>query len=132
MAKNLPASAGEIRDMGSIPDLGSSPGRGHANPLQYSCLENPINRGVWRAAVYSVSKSRTRLKCLHDYQHLLLLKQHSLSPASCTGPRELCGLSAWGLPFFQPSQENLNFLKNYLIQMNEKNLKTLLIILLLK
>ena len=44
MVKNLPASAGEIRDIGSIPGLGRSPGGGHGNALQYSCLENPTDR----------------------------------------------------------------------------------------
>ena len=52
MIKNLPANAGEIRDAGSIPGLGRSPGRGHGNPLQYSCLENPMDRGAWRATVH--------------------------------------------------------------------------------
>ena len=47
MVKNLPANAGDIRDVGSIPGLGRSPGGGHGNPLQYSCLENPMDRGVW-------------------------------------------------------------------------------------
>ena len=46
MVKNLPDSAGDIRDMGSIPRLGRSPGGGHGNPLQYSCLENPMDRGA--------------------------------------------------------------------------------------
>ena len=45
MVKNPPASAGDIRDMGSIPGSGRSPGGGHGNPLQYSCLENPMDRG---------------------------------------------------------------------------------------
>ena len=49
MVKNLPASVGDIRDMGSVPGLGRSPGRGHGNPLQYSCLENPLNRRAWWA-----------------------------------------------------------------------------------
>ena len=57
MEKNPPANAGNIRDMGSIPGLGRSPGEGHGNPLQYSCLENPMDRGVWRAAVHRVAKS---------------------------------------------------------------------------
>ena len=48
MVKNLPASAGHIRDTGSIPRSGRSPGGGHGNPLQYSCLENPIDRGAWQ------------------------------------------------------------------------------------
>ena len=48
MVKNLPASAEDVRDMGLIPGLGSSPGGGHGNPLQYSCLENPMGRGAWQ------------------------------------------------------------------------------------
>ena len=46
MVKNLPANAGNIRDAGLIPGLGRSPGEGHGNPLQYSCLEDPMDRGV--------------------------------------------------------------------------------------
>ena len=49
MVKNLPANAGNIRDSGSIPGLGRSPGGGHGNPLQYSSLENPTDRGAWWA-----------------------------------------------------------------------------------
>ena len=56
MVKNLPANAG---DNGLIPGLGRSPGGGHGNPLQYSCLENPMDRGAWWAMVHSVAKSRT-------------------------------------------------------------------------
>ena len=59
MVKNVPASAGDIRDMGSIPGSGRSPGGGHGNPLQYSCLENPVDRGPWRAIVHGAAKSRT-------------------------------------------------------------------------
>ena len=59
VVKNLPASAGEIRDIGSIPGLGRSPGGGHGNALQYSCLENPTDRGAWQATVQGVAKSRT-------------------------------------------------------------------------
>ena len=47
VVKNLPANAGDIRDMGSIPKLRRSPGVGNGNPLQYSCLENPMDRGAW-------------------------------------------------------------------------------------
>ena len=47
VVKNLPANAGELRDVGSIPGLGRSPGEGQGNPLQYSCLENPMDRGAW-------------------------------------------------------------------------------------
>ena len=64
MVKNLPADAGDIRDAGLIPGLGRSPGEGHGNSLQYSCLENPMDRGVWWATVHRVAKSRTQLKRL--------------------------------------------------------------------
>ena len=60
--KNLPADA---RDTGSIPGLGISPGEGHGNPLQYSCLENPVDRGAWQA---TVTKSWTRL-IVHTHTH---------------------------------------------------------------
>ena len=56
------ASAGDTRDSGSVPGLGRSPGGGHDNPLQYSCLENLTDRGAWWATVHRVTKSRTQLK----------------------------------------------------------------------
>ena len=59
--KNLPADAGGVEDVALIPGLGRSPGGGHDNPLQYSCLENPMDRGAWQATVYRVTKSQTRL-----------------------------------------------------------------------
>ena len=64
VAKNPPANAGDIRDADSIPGSGKSPGGGHGNPLQYSCLENPMDRGTWQATVHRVEKSQTRLKQL--------------------------------------------------------------------
>ena len=57
MVKNLPADAGDARDTGSIPRLGRSPGGKHGNPLQYSGLENPVDRGAWQATVNGVRKS---------------------------------------------------------------------------
>ena len=57
VVKNLPANAGDLRDMGLIPGLGRSPGGGHGNPLQYSCLENTMDRAAWRATVRRVMKS---------------------------------------------------------------------------
>ena len=51
------ASSGDVREEGSIPRLGRSPGGGHGNPLQYSCLENPMDRGAWWATVHRVTKS---------------------------------------------------------------------------
>ena len=59
VVKNLPANAGDTQDLGLIPGLGRSPGGGHGNPLQYPCLENPMDRGAWQAMVHRVAKSRT-------------------------------------------------------------------------
>ena len=59
MVKNPPVNAGDIRDTGSVPGSGRSPGGGHGNPLQHSCLENPMDRGAWRAIVHRVTKSPT-------------------------------------------------------------------------
>ena len=56
MVKNLPANAGDIRDKGSVFGSGRSPGGGHSNPLQYSCLDNLMGRGAWRATVHRVDK----------------------------------------------------------------------------
>ena len=59
VVKNPPVNAGEVRVEGSIPGLGRSPEEGHGNPLQYSCLENPMDRRAWWATVHGVTKSRT-------------------------------------------------------------------------
>ena len=56
MIKNPPANAGDVRDAGSAPGSGRSPGGGHGNPLQYSCLQNPMDRGAWQATVFRVKK----------------------------------------------------------------------------
>ena len=64
MLKNLRANTGDARDAGSIPASGRSLGGGHGNPLLYSCLENPMDRGAWRAIVYRVTKSWKQLKRL--------------------------------------------------------------------
>ena len=59
-ARNPPANAGDAGDLGSISGLGKSPGGGHGNPLQHSCLENPTDRGAWWATVLGVTKSQTQ------------------------------------------------------------------------
>ena len=62
VVNNLPANAENIIDVGSIPGWGRSPGGGHSNPLQYSYLENPMDRGAWWAAVHRATKSQTQMK----------------------------------------------------------------------
>ena len=62
MVNNLPANLGEARDTGSTPGLGRAPGVGNGNPLQYSCLENSMDKGAWQATVHGVAKSQTQLK----------------------------------------------------------------------
>ena len=64
VVKNPPANAGDVRDACSIPGLGRSPGGGLGNPVQYSYLKNPMDRGAWQAVVLGVEKSWTRLKRL--------------------------------------------------------------------
>ena len=67
VVKKPPANAGDLRDVGLIPGLGRSPGKGNDNPLQYPCLENPMDRGAWQASAHSVAKSQTRLKWFNMY-----------------------------------------------------------------
>ena len=62
MVKNLPAKARDIRNTGSIPRSGRSPGGGHGNPLQHSCLKNPMDRGAQQAIAHRVTNSQTQLK----------------------------------------------------------------------
>ena len=73
VVKNPPANAGDVKDSGLMPGLGRSYGGGHGYPLQYSCLENPMDRGAWWATVRGVTKSQTRLNDLarthvHQYE----------------------------------------------------------------
>ena len=88
--KNLPANAGDVRDVGSIPELGRSPGGGNGNPLQYSCLGNPTDRGAWWARVHGVAKSWMRLSMPSSV--LLLLVVGSIRIRQCLG-----GTWMWGM-----------------------------------
>ena len=72
VVKNLPANAGDARDTGLIPGLGRSSGVGNGNPLQYSCLENSVDRGAWWATVHGVTKRRTWLSA---HIHILFSDQ---------------------------------------------------------
>ena len=62
VVKNLSANAADVRDTGLIPKSRKSPGGGHGNPFQYSCMENPMDREAWQVTVYGVAKSQTQLK----------------------------------------------------------------------
>ena len=67
MVKNPPANARDIKEAGSISGSGRSPGGGHGNPLQYYCLENPVNRGAWQATVYGVPEWNMHIKVALKY-----------------------------------------------------------------
>ena len=69
VVQNQPAKAGDPRDSSSTPGLGRSPGGGNGNPLQYSCLENPMDRGAWQVTVHGATKSQTELKQLSKNTH---------------------------------------------------------------
>ena len=74
MVKNLPANAGDVRDTSSIPGSGRSAGGGNSNPLQYSCLENPMDRGVWWARVHKVAELKVteQLNMQAELTHIIL------------------------------------------------------------
>ena len=74
VVKNPRANAGDIRDTGSICGWRRSPGGGHGNPLQYSCVENPMDRGAWQATLHRVAKSWTGLKQLSMHAGLATRK----------------------------------------------------------
>ena len=76
VVKNLPANAGDIRDTSSIPGSGRSHGGGHDNPLQYSCLENPVDRRTWWATVHGVAKNWTQLKQHSMLAHTYIYTKH--------------------------------------------------------
>ena len=89
MVKKPLANAGDIRDEGSVPGSGRSPGGGKGNPLQYSCLENPMDRGAWQTMVHRVAKSQTRLQRLSMHAFTQADDVTSLSPACSKLKREI-------------------------------------------
>ena len=83
-----------LKDVGSILGSGRSPGGGHGNPLQYSCLENPMDQGAWWAAVYGVAQSRTRLS---DWPSPFPFHASEMFlPGESQGQRSLVGCRLWG------------------------------------
>ena len=100
MVKNLPANAGDIRDAGSIPGLGSSPGEGNGNPLQYSCQENPMDRGAWWATVHGVAKSLTQLKRLSTHSYAICFFFFKLMLSNLEKARAThSSILAWRIPW---------------------------------
>ena len=88
VVKNLPTNAGDLREMGSIPESGRAPGEGNGNPLQFSCLENPMDWGAWQATVHRVTQSWTRLMWLstqhtHFMDTMIFAFLDFSSPPSC-------------------------------------------------
>ena len=96
MVKNLPASAGGTRDGGSKPGSGETPVGGHGNPLQDSCLENPMVRGDWRVTIHKLAKSQTPLKRLSTH-------------ANCIRTGFLAKLRSVSIDLFLLFKENANF-----------------------
>ena len=80
--KNTPTNAGDIKDPGSVPELARSPGGGHGNSLQYSRLENSMDRGGWWATVHRVTKSQTQLKQLSTHRHNRFTQVTAIMPGS--------------------------------------------------
>ena len=76
IVKNSPVKAEDVQDLSSIPGLGISPGGGHGNPFQYSCLENPMGRGAWRATVHGVTESQIQLSTHTELNLLNGLKSY--------------------------------------------------------
>ena len=100
MVKNVPADTADMRDMSLIPRLGRSPGGGHGNPLQCSCLENPMDRGAWQAKVRRVTKSwtRTLLKRLSTQAPIRVSPPSWASPPPLLPPTQVITERQAGLP----------------------------------
>ena len=112
VVKNPIAHAGDVKDMGLVPGSGRSPGGGRGNPLQFSRLENPVDRGDWQATVHRVAQNQTQLKQLgmHISQH----KIHFHPFAFCSGSQEadFSQAASTGLPsgFWAPLTNGRHYL----------------------
>ena len=82
VVKNPPDNAGDLRDAGSIPGRGISPGEVNGHLLQYSCLENPMDRGAWLATVHGVTKSQTNLPTKQQFHCYSLARRNTKYPSS--------------------------------------------------
>ena len=108
VVKNPLASEGDMRDLGSIPGLGRSPaGGGHGNPLQYSCLGNPMDRWAWQAPVHKVSKSQTWLKWFRTHAHTDLILVGKFYP---TEKGKNCYGGSLQKPYFSKGQTKFVFI----------------------
>ena len=139
VVKNLPANAGDLRDVGLIPGSGRCPG-GNGNPLQYSCLENPMDRGAWQATVHRAAKSQTWLKRFSTSSSVLwtheqlsffssfLLSNHLSSRFNCRALFQvlatILALQSWSRKFIQRPESYITHLLNP-VSGNELNFKTL-------
>ena len=96
--KNPPANAGDIRDVSLIPGSGRSPGGGNGTPLQFYCLENPMDRGAWQATAHGVAQSRARLS---DFTLINFYSSHiSISrPFKQTNKKLLAVIPNWSSSF---------------------------------
>ena len=116
VVKNLSARAGDVRDGGSVPGLGRYPGGEHGNPFQYSCLENPRDRGTWQAIGHRFAKSQTQLKQLstqHVVVQLLSCVWHFATPWTAAHQTPLFSTISWNLLKFMSIE--LVMLSNHLI-----------------
>ena len=95
MVKNPPVNAGDIRDAGSVPGSGGSPGGGHGDPLQYSCLENPMDRGAWQATDHRAAESDTTRDLAHTRR--FSLSSVLESPGGSAGKEPACSAGDLGL-----------------------------------
>ena len=109
VVKNPPVNAGDVRDVGSIPGSERSPGGGHGNPLQYSCLENPMDWGASWATVHRVAKGQTRLKWLSMHTRLIFgfynMYLASLVAQLVKNPRAVWETWVWSLGWEDPLEE---------------------------
>ena len=95
VVKNPPVNAGDIRDAGSVPGSGGSPGGGHGDPLQYSCLENPMDRGAWQATDHRAAESDTTRDLAHTRR--FSLSSVLESPGGSAGKEPACSAGDLGL-----------------------------------